>query len=453
MKMKRIAAAMLAMMMVVSLAACGTNNENTGASPEESSDVQITTERIDTDTEQTAPTESTTTSAVTDTPEQTTSATTAPEEPVAPEEIPVLNVEPALVMNGCMAFKADGKNYVYNITENEMYETEYDVDDITVLNGCVAVIGNVLAYEFKDIDASIINLKTGEEYTNVRPFFNTNSTSNDLVVGKIDESFSGNTLSIGVLDNKGEWVFPLSADYAICQNDDLKNAVRASYNNGIISFGVNTSIYSYNYDIANDKLIENINIWNLTDDKIIIKENTTAYEYDIITGEKIYIDITPSNMIAEDYYLSKDETKIYDANFNLLEYDLSEYNIERSNDIKGVSEDVMVFVAKNNEGDTYTIVLNKNGEYACEPHKLNDEKEKACRVYFSDNKVIINRALFNDRIIDINTGAITEYDNTFDIINYDDTNDLMLVNTNGSYYLVDPEDPETLINPFERANN
>ena len=85
---------------------------------EDTSDVQISTDR--TDTEKTDPADSTT-SAVTETTEQTT---TAPEEPEVPVKLPILNVEPKLIMNGCMAFKCDGKNYVYNITDNELYETE-----------------------------------------------------------------------------------------------------------------------------------------------------------------------------------------------------------------------------------------------------------------------------------------------------------------------------------------
>lgn len=167
MKMKRIAAAMLATVIALSLAACGAPAENTGAGSEDTSDVQISTERTD---EQADPAESTTAPAVTETTEQTTTATTAPAEPEVPEEIPVMTVEPTLVMNGCMAFKVDGKNYVYNITENEMYETEYDVDDITVLKGCVAVVGYVESNIFNNSNVTVINLKTNELYADVKPF-------------------------------------------------------------------------------------------------------------------------------------------------------------------------------------------------------------------------------------------------------------------------------------------
>lgn len=443
MKMKRISAAMLATVMALSLAACGAPAESTGAGSEGAGDVQISTERTD---EQADPAESATTPAVTETTEQTTTATTAPAEPEAPVELPVLNVEPALVMNGCMAFKADGKNYVYDITENEMYETEYDVDDITVLKGCVAVVGDVSSLGLGDSDAQVVNLKTGEQYADVRPFFSYDYTGSYLTVGKLDKSFSGNTVSIGMLNNNGEWALPLSADYTVCTKDNIENAMDVLYNKEVISFNVMGN--QYNYDIANNALIENIDIISLTDDKMIICEDWIAYDYDISTGNKTSLDI-PISRGASHFCLSNDKTRAYDKNYNALEHDLSTYNIVKD-DIKGGNEDVIVFNADNEKKERYTIVLNKDGSYVCEPYEHTDVKEIAYHANVSDSKVILFG--YKDRIIDRNTGEVTTYDSNFEILNYDDINDLMLVNTNGAYYLVDPEAPDVLINPFERAN-
>ncbi len=456
MKMKRISAAMLATVMALSLAACGAPAESTGAGSEGAGDVQISTERTD---EQADPAESTTAPAVTETTEQTTTATTAPAEPEAPVELPVLNVEPALVMNGCMAFKADGKNYVYNITENEMYETEYDVDAITVLKGCVAVVGDVSPYRFDDIDAYVVNLKTGEQHADVRPFYNSDWNGSYLTVGTLEESFSGNKVSIGMLNSKGEWVLPLSADYAVCKEKDIDKTQYAFQNSEIIDFG--NSLF---YDITNDKVIDYIPIWSVTDDRILIFDNyddTTGthefYNYDISTGERTYMCEAgyPFNEKTPTCHASTKDLdgvyKVFDRNYNLLEHDLSEYKIP-DGEIRGANEEAIVFNAISEGGGIYTIILNKDGNYVCDPYKYDKKVDGVYNAYFSESKIVLRYNKINDRIIDINTGEVTEYDDTFDIVDYDTENNLMLVNTNGAYYLVDPETPDVLINPFERAN-
>lgn len=446
---------MLAMITALSLSACGTTTESTGTSSEENSDVQITTKPAD--TEQAAPADSTT-SAVTEATEQTTTATTAPEESETPVELPVLNVEPALVMNGCMAFKCDGKNYVYNITENEMYETEYDVDDITVLKGYVAIVGYAYSdYGLNGTEAYIVNLKTGESYDEIRPFYNYNWNGAYLTVGKLEESFSGNTVSIGILNDKGEWVLPLSADYPVCKEKDISVVPSVDQNSTIISFN---GYPEYNYDITHDKIIENTDVYDITDDKVILREydeyGTTAslYYYDVSTNEQIFIG---SNLLINQYgnlLYSDDYSKIYDNNYNLLNYNLSEYKIwDKDKAMKGATDDVIVFNASGKNGNAYTIVLNKDGNYVCEPIEVSGKNELNYKVYFSENKIIFISNKITDRIIDINTGEVTECDNSFEIVDYDDENNLMLVNTNGAYYLVDPEAPDVLINPFERASN
>lgn len=443
---------MLAMITALSLSACGTTTESTGTSSEGNSDVQITTKPAD--TEQAAPADSTT-SAVTEATEQTTTATTAPEEPETPVELPVITLEPksfdnvGCICNGNIAFKCDGKNYVYNITENEMYETEHDISTISVLKGCIAVFGDVPYYDGLSTDNYVVNLKTGEIYDNVRSFYNYNDNSSYLTVGTLEEGFSVNTATqIGMLNSKGEWVLPLSGDYAVCKIDDIDKTSEVANNKDIISFRINNT--QYNYDIANDKLIEDIDVLTITDDKIFVNEDWNAYEYDMQTGDKKHIDIAVNRTDHPSFRMSKDKTKVYDENYNLFECDLSEYNIIKDI-IRGGNEDVVVFNAINDKGERYTIVLNKDGSYVCEPYEHTDIKEQAYHANVSENKVILFG--YKDRIIDRNTGEITTFDSNFEIIAYDDVNDLMLVKTNGAYYLVDPEAPDVLINPFERASN
>ncbi len=371
-----------------------------------------------------------------------------------------------------MAFKCDGKNYVYNITDNELYETEHDVSEITVLKGCIAVFGSVSIYSFDDdyehydYVPYVVNLKTGEQYADVRPFYdNKNWNGSYLTVGTIEESFSGNKVSIGMLNDKGEWVLPLSADYAICKEKDIDKTQNILQNGEFIYFWANGQ---YNYDIANDRLIDGFVGAGVTDDKTIIYNDSANliydfYNYDVSTGEKTFITETgylayetPTCRIYQD---TDGGYIILDQNYNLLEYDLSEYDLGgwRDENIKGATEDVIVFDALNEERDTYTIIMNKDGSYVCEPFKEEADAKQKFYVYFTENKIIFfprfTKFTGAARIIDRNTGEITTIDDSYVILDFDTENNLMLVNTNGAYYLADPEAPDVLINPFERAKN
>jgi len=467
---RRIAFTLAAIMATTMLSACG------GNAP---SETQPQTSGNDSGTS--AVTSESNTSAADTTssaPEATTSATTsetttaAPEEPVVPEELPTITSEPqkfaniGYISNGSMAFKCDGKNYVYNITDNELYETEHDISEIEVLKGNIAVFGNVyddFTYYYGYIPY-VVNLKTGEQYADVRPFYNSDWRGSYLTVGKLEESFSGNTMSIGMLNDKGEWVLPLSADYAVCKEKDIDKTSSVCQNSEIISFWADGE---YNYDIANDKLIEDVDTWDVTDNRIILfdsfditKSTYKFYNYDVSTGEKTFITEsgyfgyeTPTCIIH--YSDVNKGFKIFDQDFNLLEHDLSEYNLGGSSDksIRGANQDVIVFNAPNDEGDTYTIILNKDGSYVCEPYKYDKREDGVYDAYFSENKIILKYNKTNDRIIDRNTGEITTFDDSFEIVDYDTENNLMLVKTNGAYYLADPEAPDVLINPFERTKN
>lgn len=457
---KRILSALLTSTLVMSMTACGGNapSEAQSQTSENNSGTSAVTSESSTssaDTESSAP--EATTSATSET------TTTVPETPVVPEELPVLNVEPALVMNGSMAFKHDGKNYVYNITENELYETEYDVSEISVLKGCVAVVGDVSFYEFNDTDAFVVNLKTGEQYADVRPFNNNDWSGSYLTVGTLEESFSGNTVSsIGILNCKGEWVLPLSSDYAACKIDDIDKTKYVYQNGEFIAFIVGSGFI---YDIANDRLVDYVSILSVTDDRILIFDNYDdtkgtheLYNYDISTGEKTYIceSSYPFYKKTPTCHASTKDLdgayKVFDQNYNLLEHDLSGYDIP-DDEIRGANEDTIVFNSISEEGGIYTIILNKDGSYVCEPYKYDRQTEGVYNAYFSENKIILKYNKTNDRIIDRNTGEITNLDDSFEIVDYDTKNNLMLVKTNGAYYLADPEDPETFINPFERASN
>ncbi|MBO5435151.1 hypothetical protein J6A31_04945 [bacterium] len=471
--MKRILTALLAITMVLSLAACGTTNETTNVNNStESKDIKITIEDPGLQNDPVDDTESSS-EVIT-----TTTETTVPEEPEVPEETPVMTVEPTLVMNGCMSFKCDGKNYVYNITDNELYETEYDVNDITMLNGCVAIVGDISYTSFDD-DYShedhvpyVVNLKTHELYEDIRPF-NCNVVNNEnLVVGKYEEAFSGATTYMGMLNRYGEWVMPLSDEHAICKVTSIEKTSNIGQNSDMIYVFIREGANGraeYYYDIAKDKLLDlgTMSLWAITNNNVIISEYNwnnglnsynTLYTYDIANDEKklliekVLEDFRNDDSIKNNsnIYMTDNVVSIYDCDHNYItDYDLDEYSFGDTINYKNIldaNENAIVFNTKNASNDLYTVILNKDGNTVCEP-VMGD----IGMPYFSENKIVFVSD-DADRIIDINTGEITEYDSAFDIIDYDDTNDLMLVNTNGSYYLVDPEAPDTLINPFEKVN-
>ena len=460
MKMKRIAAAMLATVMAVSLSACGTSNVSTGS--EDTGEVQVKTERTDNEKPDS---DDSAASAVTDATEQTeqTTTTTAPEEPEVPVELPLMNAEPELIMNGCMAFKCDGKNYVYNITDNELYETEYDVDDITVLSGCVAIFENIWyygldAYAQDEYTPYVVNIKTNEKYDDLIPI---GYDENYITLGKLEKGFSNDVLTMGMLDNKGEWVLPLSDKYALCEIENIGKVTWTSHTNNIIALAIGSNTHLY--DIKTDSvsmLDEATYVWGMTKDNITLgkynylERSYSIYNYNAdLSDETLVLENLDQQIAYSDYvfdngnyvYLIDNKVNVYDKCHNhIATYSLSDYVLKN---IKSASESVIVFTAKNKSNDLYTIILNKDGNTVCEP-VMGD----IGMPYFSENKIVFISD-DADRIIDISTGEITEYDDSFDIVNYDDVNDLMIVKSGDAYYLADPEAPDTLINPFERAYN
>ena len=182
---KRILSTILMAAIMLSMAGCNGSTE-TSETTTEGAEVTTTTAA-----------EEGTTEATTTVPETEETTTTTE----APKETPKITSEPK-IYNDCMVFEADGKNYVYNITDKAMYEYEGE-------GGIGDSIGNIIR-----TDDKIYNLKTKELYDVKMHSVNLYDYN---PVYKVEESFDGDTYYFGIIDKNGEWVLPMSSDYAICE--------------------------------------------------------------------------------------------------------------------------------------------------------------------------------------------------------------------------------------------
>lgn len=132
-----------------------------------------------------------------------------------------------------------------------MYELSGDITarDIDYINGKIITTGTSYNNE-------IYNIETGETY-DFKPAGNRELKLKSIPVYKVEESFDGDTLYFGIIDNNGEWVLPLSADYAVCKTDHFdisSNSVSVvGENDSYLFFKLGEAVYAYDY--KNDKLL------------------------------------------------------------------------------------------------------------------------------------------------------------------------------------------------------
>lgn len=506
---KRIALALAAIMAISMFSACGSDDvsdepETEEARPKKTKKTKKTTTADESDPEEITADGAITVTAESDpaepdnnAPAETTTAettTAAPEEPAAPVELPTItNVRNIYrgdkkIQNDTIAFVADGKNYVYNTKTNEIYETECSLDDMWGFCGRI-----LLGKKF------IVNLKTGERFDldeDYDYFYNNANDSDYICMKKTEQAFSGNTVYLGVLNSDGEWAMPMSSDYAICADDgsyfkSMEDKGRFNYKSGayedgvlqndkvLCTAGMDHSFYQYSfYDKAKDEFTvldpsDNYSVYDITEDNIILLEDpdgfsyqasTTVYslyKYDINTGEKTFIVEIPDGMTLpyrydgkiRFYYAIKDKAvKLFDPNYDFIaEYDLSEYDFYGG--IYNADENTIVFQAYGADGGEYVVIMNKDGSFVCEPLLTSSNKSEMLQGgYFSENKIVFyyyeGGGSFS---IDRKTGERTDFSDKFDFMDYDENNDLMIVQKDNAYYMVDPENPDKLISPFEIA--
>lgn len=413
-----------------------------GAKPETAETEAATTTKA-AETTVKAETEATTTAA------ETTEATTTTEAP--PKELPKIKSS-TYFTDGCMTFEADGKAYALNLVDKKLYE--YDSKNVDV-----ATVAHNIALTNK---GKIYNFATGEEYEGEYLITNIYLSEYNPVF-KVDEGFDGNVNYFGVIDWNGEWVLPLTSESEICKNDLKKGSYNCSdfffydnyFPNVVFDFKNNRTYNSKDYGYWSTSDIHGKNtLFNNGDDYgyyDLAKYNTNTGEITEIFKNAGYCEYTYKMRSwfshGTAFVNSNSGAIILDNDFNVLNFNLSEYKITK---VLDATEDYVLFASENTNGDYYAVILKKDGSRVIEPIKCNKNYSTA---YISGDYVVMLNLDSKDYVIDCKSGETKTYedDKAYNIENFDTESGLMLVESDGAYYLADPSDPDTLINPFEFA--
>ena len=471
---KRILCVSLIAALIVSAAGCGEK-----APAETTAKTETTTAATETVNETTAK-EAATDENLT---EETTTAETTTE---ATTEAPPKEVEKIkdykLFQHGCLVFDINNDYHVYNAVDNKMYELSGDITarDIDYINGKIITTGT-----YND---EIYNIETGETY-DFKPAGDKMLGLKSIPVYKVEESFDGDTLYFGIIDNNGEWVLPLSADYAVCKTDHFdisSNSVSVVGENDsylFIDYGLSLDYGEiYAYDYKNDKLLS---AGDLNCGEIIYPDSKYEYApgnnlllykiggksniglYNTQTGETQIFDEKYSNGYPKIWNhteifatFNSDHNNngvyqitVFNSNGDMLDFDLSEYSVET---IYDATEDYILFSAVNPNGNRYTLIMDKNGKSIVDPIKGADiyRSHEKYRAYIRGDYAICLLSSGGGYIVNCKTGEIKTYsDDNLSIEAFDKDSGMLLMKSDGAYYLADPSDPDTLLNPFELVQN
>lgn len=426
---KRILSVLVMSALALSLTACGESEKSTENT--DSSELTSTTIAKEDDVSE----------ATTITPQTTTEATTTTE--TIPVNLPDVN-DLGEFINGTYFFDQGGKYYAFNMGDKVFHEYEEKTYDY--VNGKIA-----FTYDEK----SIINFVTGEVlataddgYLSREDMSNYSISCNDTHIMPVilaKEAFSGNTYSFGLINCiSGEWVLPLSSDYEICQYLSNVKGI-AVWGNIVLAIADK----NYFYNTVNDKCtiqdeMPFLEVRYCSENKLLVTTGEyytggeRAYNpaiYDINTGKLTNLGEGEYRFIASlgetgfhGCCLINDESGdciVLDENLNVLNYDLSEYNIENY-DFYNATSELVVFSTTNTEGDSYIIVLDKNGNNIVEPIK--DIIYDTCVI--GESLIIRGN---NGYIINLTTG---ENNDKYDICNIDPNSGLVQVYEGDNYYLV-----------------
>ncbi len=473
---KRIISALLTSALILSMTACGADTETPESTTTDSAEATTTTTAaIDEDTA-----EAITTTAPKET-EETTTTTEAP--PVESAKIRTFSG----LNNGYMAFTADDDmSYLYNITEKTFTEIdgkyctfEYDDGSIfsTQINGDIAYIVTDIILDYGNgggnkCYGAAIKLSTGEVilkndedsdtfYTN----YYSRSTG-DMLFIKTEESFEGNTFKFGVMDSNGNWKNDFSESEVFLKDVDYYQNI----------FGENVLMYNVDEDFNHSYYIYSLKDktktpFNLPEGNLIGSSYAvgdmlliTPWTFDgyYTPSEKWYIMNAKGEMTTfehnplsfEKYGIVTKDNKILDSDTLEVKYDFSEY--ESLDDITIASpEERYAERLTNPNGDRYIGIFDMNKNKIIEPFKIEfSENGSFDNAGFSGDYFVAYNSTEGNVIANCATGEVKTYEKTIDDLGYyieafDEELGLMVVKSDEYYYLVDPADPETLINPFE----
>lgn len=461
---KRILSTMLMAAMLLSMTACGAS---TDAPDTDDSGAEVTTTAAAEDTE-----------AGGDATEETTTTKAPPVEAANITSFSGLH-------NGYMAFSTDNdKSYLYNIKDNVF--TEIDSEYCTfqyvdsVYASCITdSVATIVTDPYKShCIGAVIDLSNGEiilEMNEDSDTFYTNysRSTGDMLFIKNEESFEGNTFKFGVMDSNGNWKYDFSESEVFLKDVDYHQNFFGEnvlmYNKGEKD---NYSYYIYSlkdktktpFDLPEGNLIGSS--YAVGDMLLITPWSNNGLKWYILNekGEITPLEYNVSGL--SDYGILTEEKKILDTETLEVIYDFSEYGEKDS----WISSDYIGNVAiaspeeryatrlENPNGDSYIGIYDKSGNELMKPFKI-DFYWSASSSFFSGDYFVVDEHAGSALIIaNCATGEIKTYEDSTDELGYyisgcDEELGLMVVESksDGYYYLVDPANPETLINPFEIA--
>lgn len=323
--------------------------------------------------------------------------------------------------------------------------------------------------------AQLFDIETGEVLVTLsdNQRFIGNWEEGRCFVLEVVETFDKNTYSMGMINNKGEWVYPLSSEYPWLDSSMSLDEVVSLFEDykywgaGIYWFG------EYLFDTKNNLISPYPK--NMYPDIFYPKNAFDGFVYcysdsddvirtfNIATGELVELSRNTGNnrhqnfddgllMIKEENAL---QVKYIDGTI-IMECDMSSY---RSWKVYEATEDKVLFTCQNESGTKYLCLMNSDGSMVFEPQKLEaivNGSLDDCKVYLSDDKLVI-ASYGKCFIYDIRTRQVVNKEVSYDILGYFSEADMFVVKTShpeidkyrNYCYLVDINNLDTLVNPFD----
>ncbi len=491
---RRILSLMLMATMLLGVTACGGGEQKPEATKVETEATEnkagnafdwLPENLVDEIKEAAATAQTTTARTEADVEDTTTTTTTA--EPVP--EISEFEITRSIFFrNGSWVFKAYGenslerfeKNFLYNIADNKLIE----IEENDYISNIYDMYGNTLLCEVDDevvlydAETATVSANFTEEGLNFNRINDGYFYKGNIIVTKLEKSFSGNTGYFGVMNSKGEYTVDLTANHKVFGTHKNRwdrevefsaDTAGRSYSFVTCCDGVIQIVEDNYYSIENDTFLSREDLEKVLDIgiegsygdyKVFHIDNDTIYYwvYDNDVRDYVYKKYNtdakttsimkqyPNVVSREGNYLYCDYITDKVANFDLSKY------TDRLN-IYEASEENIFFGTRQN-GDFYLCVMDTKGEFGFEPFIGNANIDYT---YYKDGCFL---SMYNSVFV-YNTATkelfqpVSDYD-AEDYMNFETynqhTNTILVKSKNADgeyiYSLMNAADAGTLINPL-----
>lgn len=453
--MKKILAIMLSMVMVFSLAACGSLEF---VKVEQSNGTDVVKEET---TESSETTENTEVSETTESTEVSESTGSTEAEIVEVEEI-IWPTRHSYLNNDSWYFYVTneaGENITsrYNLITGEM----------TVSPNASKDVARLYKDSYINEDGTMVNARTDEVLLKLEEgqFFVVGEGWTEkgiCFVMQTTATIDGNTYSIGTVNYKGEWI-----SESMTEIDPGSETIGAiSYlSNGLGFIGVGSNGYLYDYTTGSLTYIEGyLCSYYVVDNKIYfwspVNVDNCMMIYDIETGESNVTSYKKSeiNYIASDglyTVFTGANVKVVRGTEIIAEYDVSKYH---STQVLTATEDNLCVAVESKDGVWFLCVLNPDGSEVFEPIQMGALYDVFDVAFFSGDKIVGWEDTYEKFLIyDMATEETVEKED-FSIVHYhEETSSIIVYGEHPKYgrgvYLIDVNDMDTLINPFDIVRN